>query len=284
MTRPVVVTGASGFIGSALVAELMQRENVVQAVSRQQTPGRSDVTSVIVTSYDETPRLENSSIIHLAEVSDSRAANQLGKQYVEDVKRQTSVLLAKNFNRFIYVSSGTVYSKGKLPPRIPTSDTSSDSIYTDAKLAAEELVREAGGVVVRLSNIYGPPAKQGTVIADILAQIPGEGPMKIRDFTPARDYLWVGDAATGLADIALSEAVGVFNLGTGIETTAGSLAKIALAVAKESNRPIIATVGNQTDTPDSIALDASDTTLTFGWKPTIFLEEGMKILFEGRHD
>lgn len=283
MTFPVIVTGASGFIGGALVAELVQREARVYAVSRRQTGEWSGAETVTVTSYEETPCPENCSIIHLAEISDSAAANILGNRYLSDVKRQTSALLAKPFYRFIYVSSGTVYQKGGNTPCTPASETYSDNIYTAAKLAAEEMVKEAGGVVVRLSNIYGPAPKPGTVIADILAQIPGDGPLKIKNTAPARDYLWIDDAARGLADIALGEAVGLFNLGTGIETTVGDIARFALANANQLDRPIMATVSNQENPSDSISLDASHTTDVFGWKPTMQIEEGIKQLIEGQH-
>jgi UDP-glucose 4-epimerase len=284
MTNSVVVTGASGFIGSALVAELLERGISVYAVSRRRVPKTGSLNTAIVNKYDETPCPANSTIIHLAETSNSAAANTSGKQYVAEVKQQTSALLAKTFDRFIYVSSGTVYRKGAFPPRLPTSETLSENIYTEAKIAAEGLVRRAGGVIVRLSNIYGPPPKPGTIIADILNQIPGKGPLKIKDVASARDYLWVGDAVKGLADIALGETDGVFNLGTGIETTVGDLAKIALAHAGQSERQVVATINSEPNATDSIALDASNTTHMFGWKPTICVDEGIHLLFKGPHD
>jgi nucleoside-diphosphate-sugar epimerase len=284
MTNSVVVTGASGFIGSALVAELLERGISVYAVSRRRVLKTGSLKTAIVNKYDETPCPANSTIIHLAETSNSAAANTSGKQYVAEVKQQTSALLAKKFDRFIYVSSGTVYRKGAFLPRLPTSETLSENIYTEAKIAAEGLVRRAGGVIVRLSNIYGPPPKPGTVIADILNQIPGEGPLRIKDVASARDYLWIGDAAKGLNDIALGATAGVFNLGTGIETTAGDLAKIALAHAGQPERQVVASINSEPDSTDSIALDATSTTHMFGWKPTICVDEGISLLFEGPYD
>ena len=48
---------------------------------------------------------------------------------------------------------------------------------------------------MRLANVYGPGMAANNVMSDILGQVPGDGPLVVRDIAPVRDYLWIEDAA-----------------------------------------------------------------------------------------
>jgi UDP-glucose 4-epimerase len=279
MTREVVVTGASGFIGQALLSELARRDVTTIAVARRRFRAPAPVRVVVVTDYDETPVHADSIVVHLAEGAHIGEAERKGEAYVRAVARQTAALLARHPARFVYASSGRVYGNRSAQPHAPDDPTAPDCVYARAKLAAEEMVQEAeGGVAVRIGNIYGPPVKRNTVIGEILAQMGKTGPLKIRDARPARDYLWIGDVASGLADIALGQAVGVFNLGTGIATSAGTLALTALNAAAISGRDVTSMAGSDDRAPDIIALNPATTGACFGWRPQVRLEDGLRRL------
>jgi nucleoside-diphosphate-sugar epimerase len=278
MPKSISVTGASGLIGGALIRELVSRDVDVTAVSRRPSRTLTGVTVKTIESYRETPVDPKAIVVHLAELALIGEAEKRGCNYISEVTGRVSALLEKNFARIVYVSSGSVYATDGTDPRSPSDRATPDSIYAKAKIAAEELVLDSGGAVARLSNVYGSPLKPGTVISDILNQLPGTAPVVVRDDNPARDYLWLGDAARGLADIALGEATGLFNLGSGTATSATEIARIALAVWGERDRDVIATIPKREGKIDAIALDCSKTTANFGWRPSTTLADGIRMV------
>lgn len=282
MTGAVVITGASGFIGTALVAELARRDVQVTAVSRRSCDLPSDVAGAAVADYGETPARPDAVLVHLAENPGIDAAQAAGDAYVYEVGKRAQILLDKGYRRFVYMSSGLVYGTRDRSPHSPAASVEPGCVYAKAKLAVEEIVNRAGGAIIRLGNIYGPSPRPGTVLADILRQIPGAGPLKVKNEHPARDYLWFEDCVRGLADIALGAATGVFNLGTGVATSVGDMARMALEIAGETDRPVVSETTKRHGEIDAIALDVSATIAAFGWQPTKSLADGLRFLVRGR--
>src|SRR5688500_8755806 len=151
--------------------------------------------------------------------------------------------------------------------------------YPRLKRNAELAVLESpSAVVVRLSNVYGPGMSPASVITAILKQIPGSGPLTVRDTTPVRDFLWVDDAAEGFAALATARtAQGVFNLATGIGASIGETARLALDIAGESGREIVATATDSGHASTIIA-DCARIVQQLGWQARVRLREGLALL------
>lgn len=262
----VVVTGASGFVGRALIKALTRRGIDIIAVTRRQ-PVDLDVVWHEIADYRDAPRAEDATLIHLAEESDIAAAAMRGKSHVDEVRARAKALAEKGYRRLVYASSGQVYRAA--PP----------NAYVEGKLAAERVVLAAGGVVLRLANIYGPNMPSRTVISDIVKQIPGQGPLRLRRALPRRDFLWVDDAAEGFAAVALGTAAGVFDLGSGQSIAMGELARLALDVAGESERPLLVEETEGT-VKDVIHLDTDRLRSEFGWQTRIDLRTGLACLLK----
>jgi UDP-glucose 4-epimerase len=282
MTQRVAVTGATGYIGQALINELLFRDIELYAVSRTPLDKKfSGVPFLQVGEYGETPSMPDTILVHLAETALISDVEQQGEIYIVEASNQTAALLTKKWKRVVYASSGQVYGTKTPVPHAPDDAVVKDCVYSRAKLRSEQLVLDAGGVVARIGNIYGSPIKQGTVFADILNQLSATGDVKIRDQKPARDYLWIDDVAKGLADIALGTATGIYNLGSGIAITAGDIAQTLLKIHGSSDRDIISLTDTEGDGTNTIILDASTTTEAFGWQPAISLDEGLTKLMRG---
>ena len=88
----VVVTGASGFLGRAVVAALRQRAVKVQPVSRQSLPD-----TIQVRHYSEAPR--GDVLIHLAEESDRSKVAMLGAEYADEIAATAEALLDGRYQR-----------------------------------------------------------------------------------------------------------------------------------------------------------------------------------------
>lgn len=264
----VVVTGASGFLGRALVAELVRAGVSTIAVSRRGAviPG---ATCMSVHDYGETPCPTGAALVHLAEEAVISTAAAQGEAHVAHVRERAGALAAMGFSRIVYASSAEVHRAGP----------DAGDPYVRGKRAAEAAIAEAGGVILRLANVYGPGMKPNTLISDILRQIPGEGPLYLRNTAPRRDLLWIDDAAAGLAAAALGRSIGLFDLGSGDTVAVIDIARMALAAAGEAARPVLSL--NPPTADDDVFLEIAPMERHFGWRPQVPLAAGMARLVRG---
>jgi UDP-glucose 4-epimerase len=89
-----------------------------------------------------------------------------------------------------------------------------------------------------------------------------------------RDYIHVSDVARGLADIALGETRGVFNLGTGTGTSVADLLGKLIRLRGQSGRTVISQVLADSK-PSTLILDSSKMRTSFGWRPIVALSDGL---------
>jgi UDP-glucose 4-epimerase len=267
----VVVTGASGFLGRAVIRALDSASDIrVLPVSRQAAPD-----AIRVETYKQTPG--GDVLIHLAEEADRGKAAALGPEYEADAVATMTELMKRFYSRVIYASSAVLYGEASIQPHTPDDPVYVTDAYTRLKRHVElTVVGSPSGVVARLSNMYGPAMSPSNVITTILRQIPGSGPLGVMDTTPVRDFLWVDDAARGLAALAAAGTVhGIFNLSTGVGTSIGETARLALEIAGEQSRAIVSTGPAQAST---IVADCARTAQQCGWQPRVRLRDGLALL------
>lgn len=266
----IVVTGAAGFLGKAIVRCLRLCNVNVIPVTRS---GAMDYCRV--TDYSETPHADI--LIHLAEDSNRHRVNAAGKVYEDSARNTLAALLAKQYAHVVYASSAVLYGDVEATPRKVNDATQVVDTYTRVKHHSEIAVRTSeSGLVVRLSNLYGPGMDEGNVLGTILKQIPGEGVLRVWDDTPIRDFLWVEDAAEGIVKMALSDKSGIYNLGSGVGTSVFSLAKLALDLCGQPDRQIEAS--NPSSRLSCLTLDITETKRVWGWQPAVSLPQGLQRL------
>jgi len=280
MTIPTVVTGASGFIGSAVVKALLAVGASVIAVSRSRFDVPKGAELRQVSDYSATPAPNGSVLIHLAEPHDIAIAEQAGAAC--HISASTCVardLLDKPFETVVYASSGVIYGDADCRPHHPDGPIAPNSAYSAAKHAVEKLVTARGGTVARLANVYGRGMGKGTVMSDILRQIPGTEPLRIRNGAAVRDFVWLDDAADGLTMMARGPVPGVYNISTGTGVAIRALAKLALRTGGQAGRPVEEMSASKAKS--CLVLDPSRTTRDFGWFARTPLDRGLLSLFEG---
>lgn len=263
----LVVTGASGFLGQAVLRAARDRRIEALGVSRRAAGDWHQVGD-----YCETPCPEGSTLVHLAQARD--AVTVLEDPWIaEDAVDTVKALLAKPFAGLLYGSSAAVYAVGPATPRKPTDDANASSPYAEMKRRSEDLFLERDGTVARLANLYGPGgASTFSIIEEIVAQLGGTGPIKLRNAKVERDFLHVDDAAAGLLALADTGRSEIYNLGTGSAVSIGGLAVMILEAAGQHGRAV---EGPSSGPEESLALDITETTVATGWGPRISLLEGL---------
>jgi cephalosporin hydroxylase/nucleoside-diphosphate-sugar epimerase len=206
----ITVFGGHGFIGTALRAELERRGGSVICQPRDSIAppegGFGTLIWCIGLTADFRTRPYDTATAHVGLLA--------------------RVLAQRAHDRVVFLSSTRVYSGAASTAEdaaLTVRPADPSDLYNATKLAGEALVLTAeatAGVVVRLSNIVGPgEAARATFLGSIACQA-AEGRVDLENaLSTAKDYLWIDDAARGLADIATKGQARVYNLARGVQIT-----------------------------------------------------------------
>lgn len=184
MSLRILVTGSSGFIGSALTGALANAGHFVRAASRKQTV----LTDAPGSEWAELPDLESEVdwtslldgidvVIHLAAIAhrshiDSGQYTRANRVATADLVRACA---QRGIKRVIFMSSIGAQA-GSAADQIVTEKDEPWPItaYDRAKLAAEEEIRQAGVpyTILRPVIVYGPGAKANMAMIMRIAALP----------------------------------------------------------------------------------------------------------------
>ncbi len=297
--RKVAVTGANGFIGSA-VADLL-------LASGAQVTGFCGTAPVSLVRYPYPSLTADISdkdavnqfvrnqeiIIHLAGPPSVAASFENPVEYVRVHAQGTANLLAAavqaDVHRFVYVSSAEVYGNPRSEFVEEDHPLQSRSPYAAAKICAEKLVeayRFSHGletVILRPFSVYGPGSSPHSVLSKICHLALANKPILLNDLRPVRDYCYVSDLAAAVAQACQTSASGtIFNIGTMRATSVRQLAETVLDVLG-SPLPVGQMSHEKGDRPggsDILRLVANNqrAAKSLPWAPTTSLEEGLKQL------
>lgn len=220
MTR-VTIFGGHGFVGSALCRELRARgHDVIRQPRDTLDPpqgGFGTVVWCIGLTADFRTRPIDTATAHVGLL-----AKLLGTSTVE---------------RVVYLSSTRVYGAARITSEdsaVSLRPTDPSDLYNATKLAGEALVLTAlrdAGSVVRLSNVVGPAEHTRATFIGAITRQAMLGKIVLESAPEsAKDYLWIDDAARGLADIATKGRARIYNLARGAQTPHAAWAR-ALAGA-----------------------------------------------------
>jgi UDP-glucose 4-epimerase len=244
-----IVTGGAGFIGSHVVDALVARGDEVTVLDNLSTGRREnvdagarliegDITAAREAFADARPEI----CFHLAAQADVRVSverpdfdaeiNLLGTIHVLEAARGhgAQVVLAS--------TGGAIYGECDGPadeesPRRPLAPYGASKLSAEEYLATYNRLYETGHVALRYGNVYGPrqdPHGEAGVVAIFLGRLARGEPLRIfGDGRQTRDYVYVGDVVT--ATLAAQGHAGVFNVGTGTETSVLDLAEACQSAA-----------------------------------------------------
>jgi len=266
----IVITGATGFIGKALCAklEVKKKYSIIKVTrSKNQKSGFHQVTN-----YAQTP--PGDILIHLGENPDRAEVNKIGNGYRLSSGVVMESLLKKGYKKIIYCSSSIVYGDQGEGRYMENMLTCADDVYSTAKLENEHRVLSSGGTVVRFSNVIGNGMSKNTVLQDILNQLSGKGSLKIHNMHPIKDFIWIDDVADAIISLLKKDTVGIFNIGSGVETSIYKLIKTILYINEQHSREIKSTITNPEYSYNVLNIEKIKK-LT-GWKPKHTLSQSLK--------
>ena len=254
----VLITGASGFIGSHLVEEMVRRGAKVKAFVHYNSRG-----DIGLLRYAD-PELLGQIELYFGDLKDPVAVRQAmeGKRAVFHLGAligipysyvnpydvvQTNVMGTLNVltaarqlgvERVIHTSTSEVYGSARYVPIDEAHPLQGQSPYSASKIGADKLAESfnlAFGLpvtTVRPFNTYGPRQSTRAVIPTIIVQALTQDIVKLGTLDTTRDFTYVVDTATGFIAAAETDTtIGeTFNLGVGKEISIGDLANLIIKI------------------------------------------------------
>ena len=290
----ILVTGASGFVGSHVVKALIDQGHDVAALVRPESSlwRLDDVANRfrVVRSDSTAPASllapldgwRPESCIHLAWYA-------VPGEYLQSTENVTSLALSLRMLDELVVAgcehvvmTGTCYEydteAGDLREDGPVRPV---TIYAASKLAAKMIgeLRAAqlgvGFTWARLFYLYGPFEDERRLVpAVIRAQLDGrEFPATVG--TQVRDYLHVEDVAAALCALATQRVTGTFNVCSGEKVTVGELISEVARIAGHPELIRLGALPQRTGDPAYIRGENTRLRAATSWTPHHTLTEGL---------
>jgi GDP-mannose 4,6-dehydratase len=288
----VVITGATGFLGSHLTERLVGTGVEVKVVVHRgsshtsRLKGQVDVVRRDII-RSTIPISDASTVFHLAAVSHvghsienprrTFEANTIGTfNVLESVRKSDSV------EKFVFVSTAHVYG---IPQYLPIDEghpTYPREPYSASKLAAEGFTLAYGksyGIpvcIARLFNVFGPRQAQDFVVPVIIEQMLETDVMSLGNLKPTRDFTYVDDVINGLILMG-QQGDGIYNVGSGKEVSIESLVE---SIAEILGKRVSVSVQETRKRSKGVEIERMWADISrlksLGWQPEIELIEGLK--------
>jgi nucleoside-diphosphate-sugar epimerase len=292
-TPRIVVTGATGFIGAQVLAELTGRGVEVHAVSRAPPRGgpeagvvwhRIDLLETVPASILEAIR--PSHCLHLAwEATPGR--------YRTARENYDWVAASVRFARAFHLAGGRSFTLAgscaeyALPSAVcdefgtPLAD---DCAYAVCKAATARLLaalaRDTGARfnAGRIFYIYGPGEPAGKLVASICRALAAGQAIPLTSGDDVVDYIFAADVARALVRLALSDLAGPVNIGSG---QGARVRDIATRLGEIAGRPELLQFGKLELGREPVRIVAATTRLTreLGVEPQVTLDQGLRACY-----
>jgi UDP-glucose 4-epimerase len=247
-----IVTGGAGFIGSHLVDALLARGDEVTVLDDLSSGRRENVDprarfveAGLTEAGDVFADARPEACFHLAAQADVRVSVER-----PDFDAEVNVLgtirvleAARTHDAQVVFSStgGAIYGECDRPadessPRLPLAPYGASKLGAEEYLATYNRLYATRHVALRYGNVYGPrqdPHGEAGVVAIFFGRLARDEPLRIfGDGRQTRDYVYVEDVVA--ATLAAQAKAGVYNVGTGRETSVLELAEACQLVAGTS--------------------------------------------------
>ena len=307
LTAPVLVTGAGGFIGRHLLKRLLEQHDRVRVLVRREIPADPRIEVVIgdLGDPDAVERaVAGTEIVYHVGAAMSGSREDFERGTVVGTRNLIASMRQHHVRRLVYVSSLSVLHAAAAKPGVtmredwPLEPRPEDrGAYTQTKLAAEQLVRQATDLqvmILRPGQVFGPgaPVLTGAVARHVKGRyvILGDGQLVL-------PLVYVEDVVDAIL-LAAKRDTGLFHIvDTGTLTQKQLTRRVAgrdatiitiplpvvylLAIGVELlgkllNRSVPLTRYRLKSALAPIVFDCSAAKNELGWKPRIGIEEGLK--------
>lgn len=310
--RPVLLTGAQGFIGSWLAEALLDAGAELTCIvrdeparSRFDLEGLAEAATLVRCDLGDSRQLERvvneqsiEAVFHLAAQTIVGTANRSPLSTFETNVRGTYNLLEAcrtvgTVQRVVVASSDKAYGRHEQLPYTEGAALVPSYPYDVSKACADLIARSYASTyampvaVTRLANVYGGGDFNFSRIVPetIRALLDSRPPVLRSDGSPERDFIYAEDAVSAYLAIAAGldrdDVRGrAFNVGAGRAVPVMEIVKLLAEVSGRGIAPDIQGAGTPPGEIDSQYLDSTLIRELLGWRPAWSLEDGLRATYE----
>ncbi|RZS91795.1 UDP-glucose 4-epimerase [Motilibacter rhizosphaerae] len=286
--RTVLVTGATGMIGSRLVAQLVQQGDDVHAVSREEHPPEDAVTwwrcdLADAPALDRVLTSVRPHVVHhlAAKVDGARTRELVRPTLVENLLVTVSLLEAVDrlgIARLVLSGSALEEPAGGDALPVPPSPYGASKWAASAYARMYSALFDLPVVTVRPNMTYGPGQRDLRKLVPyvILSLLRGEEPQLSSGARPC-DWVFVDDVAAayraaGESPVAPGRTI---DIGTGVLTTVADLVADVVRILGTPLQPRFGVVDVR-PLEQVVATDPAPAQELLGWRPEVDLHEGLQ--------
>ncbi len=292
----IVITGASGFIGSNLVKKLLENgyKNLLAIDLNKSSILPIDT---MIGNFSDRKLLnkaikKDDIVIHLACSTVPSLSEKNKEKDIEDNVMGTSKLLKicaeKKIKKFIFFSSGgTIYGEQNQPVNEKTK-TSPINSHGQMKLMIENNIKKFNQrhnlnyIIIRLSNPYGRKIenhKNQGLIDIFLKKIINHETLEIwGDGKIIRDYIHIDDLSNSILKLIKKDINNeILNVGTGVGTSINEAIDIIQKISKQKIK--VKYLQKRNFDISYNVLDIKKAKTILNWKPTIDLKKGIEKIY-----
>ncbi len=303
---PVLVTGATGFVGRHLCLALEASGQSLVRVDRtrkEPRPATSADNSVEVLPLElpdpirtrqileqQRPRV----VVHLAALSSPRqceASPELARRVnVEGTQSIVEAIQSLDFDcRLIYISSSMVYGRGdESCPITEETPCRPVSVYGQTKLEAETIVQSLGNsLIMRPFNHFGPGQRDDFAIPSFARQIAEielgrrEARLEVGDLEVKRDFLDVRDVVSAYRRAIESiDLRGIYNLSSGRAVQLRAIVEELRAIAEKSFEVVVRQDRVRPGEPREIVGSNQRLASALDWRPELTRKQSLRDLLD----
>ena len=295
---PILVTGASGFIGANLFRAIAaERSDVYAGVRRSRNWRLADVKDEQLVAADLNDFAATKNLVASLKpqtVFDCAAYGAYSFEEDGGLIYQTNfqsivyligLLQDQPFAAFVHAGSSSEYGTNCTAPA-EDAECEPNSHYSVSKVAVASFLRFMGKqkqfpcANLRLYAVYGPYEDTSRLIPTLLRKaIGGELPPFV-DARTSRDFIYVDDVVEAFVRTATSMRPSIygesFNIGTGVRTTIAELAATTREIFKLTAEPQFGAMeGRAWDLADWYA-DPRKAMAQLEWTPHVALRDGLQ--------
>jgi len=296
----LLITGASGFIGRHVLAELSSSDWELHAVRRTSEPSEP--------SEPLEPLEPRTTLWHPCDLRDPQAAEDLiaqvrpthvlslawnadhgaywtapdNEQWADGTIALARATAKHGGRRFVGAGTCAEYDWRALsgPCEEDRTPTRPQSIYGRAKLRAGQEVaaigRELGLSTAwgRLFFLYGPGEDPRRLVPSVARALKAGDRPKVTEGTQVRDLLHVADVARAFVKLLTSDLTGPVNIGSGVGVSLRHVVETLERAAGRRDAVDFGAIPMRPDEPPAIVADVTRLR-SIGWQQTVTLEDGL---------
>lgn len=250
----ILITGATGFIGSNILKALVKEGHEITVVSATGTenslPKVHKVCYLGLEGLNWVEAYGKDVVIHQAANNDTLSTDE-GEMYRANVFGPIKLFhsaLDGGCKKFIYASSTAVYGAEPAPYREDETHIKPLNVYGESKASFDTSAmrfakdHDVSVIGLRYCNIYGPgeahKGHRASMIYQLIQQLTTKHQVSLfRDGEQKRDWMHVDDVVgANIAALHSSGVSGIFNCGTGTATTFKELVGITISLLRRDSR------------------------------------------------